>query len=136
MLNMVKVPKLEVNVCRNAPCKSKARALTCFSATFYLAHKLMHSYKWLSVLVTKVVAKVLPCVVHIVHWSIVGLNCYLILFLLFLMVLIHILFFTVQLLVLTILFICYSYLLNGFNTLFYLLSCTLSTYFLWLQIPW
>ena len=27
MLNMVKVPKLEVNICRNAPCKLKARAI-------------------------------------------------------------------------------------------------------------
>ena len=46
MLNTVKVPKLEVNVCRNAACKSKVRASTCsepFSCNFffYLADELM-----------------------------------------------------------------------------------------------
>ena len=57
LLNIVRVPKLEVNVCKNAACKSKARAGPAVNAPFVklLPHRtdarlFTHAYKWPSVL--------------------------------------------------------------------------------------
>ena len=75
LLNMVKVQKLVVNICKNAPSKSKARASTCYFVLLSLLPphddiRLFMNTQWMVVCFVVFVTKVVPLVVHIVHLNI------------------------------------------------------------------